>query len=146
MGEVRTCSCGAVWCIFCHLLCCVVLCCVVLCCVVLCCVVLCCAVLCCVVVCCVVLCCVVLCCVTVHYTTNTISLTLLRLMYTGSTGGLSADHPLAAMWSAARTLRIVDGPDEVHLRTLAKLETGNVPRTAPKNVPGPQPGTGKSRL
>lgn len=37
-------------------------------------------------------------------------------------GGLSADHPLAAMWSAARTLRLVDGPDEVHLRTLAKIE------------------------
>lgn len=87
-----------------------------------------------------------LCFIALHYTTVTISLTLLHLMYTDSTGGLSADHPLAAMWSAARTLRIVDGPDEVHLRTLAKLETGNVPRTAPKNVPGPHPGTGNSRL
>ena len=39
-------------------------------------------------------------------------------------GGLSNDHPLAAFWAAARTLRLVDGPDEVHLRTLAKLERG----------------------
>ena len=37
-------------------------------------------------------------------------------------GGLSFDHPLAVMWTACRTLRIVDGADEVHLRNLAKLE------------------------
>ncbi len=37
-------------------------------------------------------------------------------------GGMSSDHPLAAIWAAARTLRIVDGPDEVHLRTIARGE------------------------
>ncbi len=37
-------------------------------------------------------------------------------------GGLSADHSLAAMWAAARTLRIVDGPDEVHIQALSKIE------------------------
>lgn len=37
-------------------------------------------------------------------------------------GGLSLDHPLAVMWMACRTLRIVDGADEVHLRNLSKLE------------------------
>jgi acyl-CoA dehydrogenase len=36
--------------------------------------------------------------------------------------GISQDTPLAAMWANARTLRIVDGPDEVHLQQLAKRE------------------------
>ena len=37
--------------------------------------------------------------------------------------GVSQDTPLAYLWTAARTLRIADGPDEVHLGTVAKLET-----------------------
>jgi acyl-CoA dehydrogenase len=36
--------------------------------------------------------------------------------------GVSQDTPLAQHWAHARTLRIVDGPDEVHLLTVAKLE------------------------
>jgi acyl-CoA dehydrogenase len=36
--------------------------------------------------------------------------------------GVSEDVPLAAMYAAARTLRIVDGPDEVHLRSVARRE------------------------
>ena len=36
--------------------------------------------------------------------------------------GVSADFGLAAAWAGARTLRIADGPDEVHLETVAKLE------------------------
>ncbi|MRG85873.1 acyl-CoA dehydrogenase family protein [Salinibacillus xinjiangensis] len=36
--------------------------------------------------------------------------------------GVSDDFPLAAYWADARTLRIVDGPDQVHLRDIAKLE------------------------
>ncbi|MFD1039831.1 acyl-CoA dehydrogenase family protein [Virgibacillus byunsanensis] len=36
--------------------------------------------------------------------------------------GVSDDLPLAAHWANARTLRIVDGPDKVHLRDIAKLE------------------------
>lgn len=36
--------------------------------------------------------------------------------------GVSDDTPLAAHWANARTLRIVDGPDAVHLRDIAKLE------------------------
>jgi acyl-CoA dehydrogenase len=36
--------------------------------------------------------------------------------------GVSADVPLAAMYAAARTLRIADGPDEVHLRSVARRE------------------------
>ena len=34
--------------------------------------------------------------------------------------GLSDDFPLASMWAHGRTLHIVDGPDEVHKRSLAR--------------------------
>ena len=37
-------------------------------------------------------------------------------------GGLSEDFPLAAHYANARTLRLVDGPDQVHLRDIGKLE------------------------
>ncbi|WP_082233194.1 acyl-CoA dehydrogenase family protein [Halobacillus massiliensis] len=36
--------------------------------------------------------------------------------------GVSEDFPLAAHWANARTLRIVDGPDQVHLRDIGRLE------------------------
>jgi acyl-CoA dehydrogenase len=37
-------------------------------------------------------------------------------------GGVSQDFPLAELWSAARTLKLADGPDEVHQRSLARRE------------------------
>ena len=36
--------------------------------------------------------------------------------------GVSQDTPLAGMYAGIRTLRIVDGPDEVHIRDIARLE------------------------
>lgn len=36
--------------------------------------------------------------------------------------GLSQDFPLASLWTAARSLRLADGPDEVHRRSLARRE------------------------
>lgn len=36
--------------------------------------------------------------------------------------GVSQDTPLAYMWANARTMRIVDGPDEVHLLQMGRLE------------------------
>ncbi|MFN5048499.1 acyl-CoA dehydrogenase family protein [Roseateles sp.] len=36
--------------------------------------------------------------------------------------GVSDDTPLAYMWALQRTLRLADGPDEVHRNMLAKLE------------------------
>jgi acyl-CoA dehydrogenase len=36
--------------------------------------------------------------------------------------GVSDDFPLAAAWASARTLRLADGPDEVHRDALARLE------------------------
>jgi acyl-CoA dehydrogenase len=37
-------------------------------------------------------------------------------------GGVSQDFPLAELWAAARMLRLADGPDEVHKRSLAHRE------------------------
>lgn len=37
-------------------------------------------------------------------------------------GGVSGRFPLAQMYAGARTLRIADGPDEVHRRTIARAE------------------------
>ena len=36
--------------------------------------------------------------------------------------GVCQDTPLAGMYAGIRTLRIVDGPDEVHIRDIARLE------------------------
>lgn len=36
--------------------------------------------------------------------------------------GLTDDTPLAYLWSWGRALRFIDGPDEVHLRTVARAE------------------------
>ncbi|MEO3690730.1 acyl-CoA dehydrogenase family protein [Roseateles paludis] len=45
--------------------------------------------------------------------------------------GVSDDTPLAMMWAHQRTLRLADGPDEVHRNALAKLE---VARHTPLNL------------
>jgi acyl-CoA dehydrogenase len=46
-------------------------------------------------------------------------------------GGVTTDSGLARMYAGQRTLRIADGPDEVHNRTIARLEYGkHVPRPA----------------
>ena len=37
-------------------------------------------------------------------------------------GGVSQDTPLARMYAGMRTLRLADGPDEVHRRTVARIE------------------------
>jgi acyl-CoA dehydrogenase len=37
-------------------------------------------------------------------------------------GGVSDDFPLAQLWAHNRTLRLADGPDEVHRNAIAKLE------------------------
>ena len=39
-------------------------------------------------------------------------------------GGLSDDFGLAEVYAGMRALRIADGPDEVHLRSIARMELG----------------------
>ena len=45
-----------------------------------------------------------------------------RAMQVHGAGGLSADFGLAEGWAGARSLRLADGPDEVHLAAIARLE------------------------
>jgi acyl-CoA dehydrogenase len=45
-----------------------------------------------------------------------------RAIQVHGAGGLSADWPLAQMYAHQRTLRLADGPDEVHKMTIARRE------------------------
>jgi acyl-CoA dehydrogenase len=45
-----------------------------------------------------------------------------RAIQAHGAAGVSDDFPLARWWAHARTLRLADGPDEVHLEAIAKLE------------------------
>ncbi|MBD8014794.1 acyl-CoA dehydrogenase family protein [Planococcus wigleyi] len=45
-----------------------------------------------------------------------------RAMQVFGGAGLTEDFPLAAHYANARTLRLVDGPDQVHLRDVGRLE------------------------
>jgi acyl-CoA dehydrogenase len=54
-----------------------------------------------------------------------VALTVLdRAIQTFGGAGVSDDTPLAALWAGMRTLRLADGPDEVHLRDVGRLELG----------------------
>src|SRR6185437_1398138 len=45
-----------------------------------------------------------------------------RAMQVFGAKGLTQDTPLADIWTHGRILQIVDGPDEVHLRAIARGE------------------------
>ena len=47
-------------------------------------------------------------------------------------GGVSNDYGLAKSYASMRTLRLADGPDEVHERTIARLE---ISKHSPKEGP-----------
>ena len=40
-------------------------------------------------------------------------------------GGMCQDFPMAGMMTWARVLRLADGPDEVHVRAVSRLEMKN---------------------
>lgn len=50
-----------------------------------------------------------------------------RAMQAYGGAGVSQDTPLAQMWASGRTMRIVDGPDEVHLLQLGRNENKRGP-------------------
>ena len=52
-------------------------------------------------------------------------------------GGVSDDFPLAYAWAHQRTLRLADGPDEVHRNSIAKLELARHIATEPQEVDMP---------
>lgn len=52
-------------------------------------------------------------------------------------GGVSDDFPLAYSYAHQRTLRLADGPDEVHRNAIAKLELARHIATAPQDVEMP---------
>jgi acyl-CoA dehydrogenase len=45
-----------------------------------------------------------------------------RAIQVHGAGGVTDDFPLAAAWAHLRTLRLADGPDEVHKRAIARQE------------------------
>ncbi|GAA1948865.1 acyl-CoA dehydrogenase family protein [Nocardioides panacihumi] len=55
-------------------------------------------------------------------TPSTVQWILDKAVQAHGAGGLSQDFPLASMFAGVRTLRLVDGPDEVHKNALAKAE------------------------
>jgi len=50
-----------------------------------------------------------------------------RAIQAHGAAGVSQDTFLAAAWANVRTLRLADGPDEVHLEAIAKLELKKIP-------------------
>jgi acyl-CoA dehydrogenase len=51
-----------------------------------------------------------------------VSYVLDRAIQVHGAAGVSADVPLAHAWAQLRTLHLADGPDEVHLRSVARDE------------------------
>ena len=45
-----------------------------------------------------------------------------RAVQSWGAAGVSQDTPLASMWAQVRTLKIADGPDEIHLQQLGRNE------------------------
>jgi acyl-CoA dehydrogenase len=55
-------------------------------------------------------------------TPGTVEWIIDKAIQTYGAAGVGQDTPLARLWASARTLRLADGPDEVHKRSLARRE------------------------
>jgi acyl-CoA dehydrogenase len=55
-------------------------------------------------------------------TPGTVEWILDKAIQAHGAAGVGQDTPLARLWASARTLRLADGPDEVHKRSLARRE------------------------
>src|SRR5262249_38307501 len=71
-------------------------------------------------------------------TPSTVERVLDKAIQLHGAGGLSQDHPLAGWFAAVRTLRLADGPDEVHVMALAGAEIA-------RQTGGPNGEAGRSR-
>jgi alkylation response protein AidB-like acyl-CoA dehydrogenase len=49
--------------------------------------------------------------------------------------GVSQDTFLAAAWAGVRTLRMADGPDEVHMEAIAKNELRKPTKSPARSAP-----------
>jgi len=58
-----------------------------------------------------------------------------RAMQVFGAMGLTPDTPLAQLWSWGRAMRFLDGPDEVHLRTIARAELARARANAGSTSP-----------
>ncbi|HMJ27081.1 MAG TPA: acyl-CoA dehydrogenase family protein, partial [Pyrinomonadaceae bacterium] len=58
-----------------------------------------------------------------------------RAIQAHGAAGVSQDTFLAAAWAGVRTLRLADGPDEVHTEAIAKLELGKWAKPSVKSAP-----------
>ena len=58
-----------------------------------------------------------------------------RAIQAHGAAGLSQDTVLAELWAQARTLRILDGPDEVHIRSLGRWELRSQLQPAEEKAP-----------
>ena len=56
-----------------------------------------------------------------------------RAMQVFGAMGLTPDTPLARLWSWGRAMRLLDGPDEVHLRSIARAELARAKAEAGDN-------------
>jgi len=58
-----------------------------------------------------------------------------RAMQVFGAMGLTPDTPLARLWSWGRALHLLDGPDEVHLRSIARAELGRAKARGAASAP-----------
>jgi acyl-CoA dehydrogenase len=58
-----------------------------------------------------------------------------RAIQAHGAAGVSQDTFLAAAWANARTLRLADGPDEVHMESIAKMELRKWSATEERSAP-----------